>query len=79
MRRAVALRLRLLRQRALLFGCRLGLHRWYYFIDGNVCRACDRCEHVEYDHQQGRLMFWVHRLSRGHLGTCEWCKAVRFP
>ena len=28
---------------------RLLRHRWLYFVDGGVCRVCDRCHTVQYD------------------------------
>jgi len=32
--------------------CRVGLHRWHYFIDGDICRSCRRCRTMQYDLNQ---------------------------
>ena len=29
--------------------CWMKRHRWRYFIDGNISRACETCRTVEYD------------------------------
>ena len=35
--------------RPAMVACWLRLHRWRYFVDGHVCRACARCRRIEYD------------------------------
>ena len=37
-----------LRKRLHLAACRVGIHDWRYFIDGDVCRACVQCHAVQY-------------------------------
>jgi len=32
--------------------CRLGLHDWHYFIDGDICRSCRRCRTQQFDLNQ---------------------------
>ncbi len=38
-----------MRRRVQRWACKVGAHRWRYFIDGTVCRVCSECRHVEYD------------------------------